>query len=85
VTQEDPRPGVEFLSLIKTVTVISDDARACIAGSGEGRHRNTPAGTAARALSCRLRVYLPQEPAGHQTAAQFVKAGDTGRDPGTPE
>jgi len=41
VTQEDPRPGVEFLSLIKTVTVISDDARACIAGSGEGRHRNT--------------------------------------------
>jgi len=39
VTQDDPRPGVKFLSLI-TVTVISDDARACITGSGEGRHRN---------------------------------------------
>jgi hypothetical protein len=40
VTQDDPRPGVKFLSLI-TVTVISDDARACITGSGEGRHRNS--------------------------------------------
>jgi hypothetical protein len=40
VTQEDPRPGVEVLSLI-TVTVISDDAWACIAGSGEGRHRDS--------------------------------------------
>jgi hypothetical protein len=85
VTQEDPRPGVEFLSLIKTVTVISDDARACIAGSGEGRHRNTQQELQPERCLADFRVYLPQEPAGHQTAAQFVKAGDTGRDPGTPE